>query len=130
MLLTGIWWRGLAGANPVAVLLGAAGVAVIPEARIPGDATAWAVLNIVGVFDQPLDNDLGDGMLHLASRLIRLLGGNSEHGNEKPAECLVPGDDILRELTYTGRIFNGVEAREMGFVTKVVEDPRAAALEV
>ena len=35
----------------------------------------------------------------------------------------------MRELTYTGRIFNGVEAREMGFVTRVVEDPRAAALE-
>eukprot|EP01034_Spumella_vulgaris_P016009 gene16009-20459_t len=38
-------------------------------------------------------------------------------------------EDVVRELTYTGRIFNGVEAREMGFVTKVVDDPRAAALE-
>ena len=38
-------------------------------------------------------------------------------------------EDIVRELTYTGRIFNGVEACEMGFVTRVVDDPRAAALE-
>jgi enoyl-CoA hydratase/carnithine racemase len=38
-------------------------------------------------------------------------------------------EDVVRELTYTGRIFNGIEAREMGFVTKVVDDPRAAALE-
>jgi enoyl-CoA hydratase/carnithine racemase len=38
-------------------------------------------------------------------------------------------EDVVRELTYTGRIFNGVEAREMGFVTRVVDDPRAAALE-
>ena len=38
-------------------------------------------------------------------------------------------EDIVRELTYTGRIFKGTEAREMGFVTRVVEDPRAAALE-
>ena len=38
-------------------------------------------------------------------------------------------EDIVRELTYTGRIFNGTEAREMGFVTRVVDDPRAAALE-
>ena len=102
MLLTAIWWRGLTRANPVAVLLGAAGVAVIPEARIPGDATAWAVLNIVGVFDQPLDNDLGDGMLHLASCLIRFLARHPKHGNEKTAERLVPGDDILRELTPGG----------------------------
>ena len=27
-------------------------------------------------------------------------------------------EDVVRELTYTGRIFNGVEAREMGFVTR------------
>ena len=38
-------------------------------------------------------------------------------------------EDIVRELTYTGRIFNGVEACEMGFVPRVVDDPRAAALE-
>jgi enoyl-CoA hydratase/carnithine racemase len=38
-------------------------------------------------------------------------------------------EDIVRELTYTGRIFNGLEAREMGFVTRVVDDPRASALE-
>ena len=38
-------------------------------------------------------------------------------------------DDILRELTYTGRIFNGAEAQQMGFVTRVVDDPLKAALE-
>jgi enoyl-CoA hydratase/carnithine racemase len=38
-------------------------------------------------------------------------------------------EDVVRELTYTGRVFNGTEAREMGFVTRVVDDPRAAALE-
>ena len=39
-------------------------------------------------------------------------------------------EDIVRELTYTGRIFNGTEAQQYGFVTRVVADPRAAALEV
>ena len=38
-------------------------------------------------------------------------------------------EDVVRELTYTGRIFNGTEAKEYGFVTRVVDDPRAAAFE-
>ena len=38
-------------------------------------------------------------------------------------------EDVVRELTYTGRIFNGEEAQRLGFVTKLVADPRAAALE-
>ena len=38
-------------------------------------------------------------------------------------------EDVVRELTYTGRIFDGREAQQLGFVTRVVDDPRAAALE-
>ena len=37
-------------------------------------------------------------------------------------------EDIVRELTYTGRIFSGEEAFAYGFATRVVADPRAAAL--
>ncbi|CAG2158461.1 crotonase/enoyl-CoA hydratase family protein [Cupriavidus numazuensis] len=37
--------------------------------------------------------------------------------------------DLLRELVYTGRIVTGTEACELGLATRVVEDPRAAALE-
>jgi enoyl-CoA hydratase/carnithine racemase len=39
-------------------------------------------------------------------------------------------DDILRELTYTGRIFSAQEALGYGLATKIVDDPRAAALEM
>ncbi|WP_420132916.1 crotonase/enoyl-CoA hydratase family protein [Rhodopseudomonas sp.] len=39
-------------------------------------------------------------------------------------------DDVLRELTYTGRIVGAQEAVSLGLATKVVEDPRAAALEM
>jgi enoyl-CoA hydratase/carnithine racemase len=39
-------------------------------------------------------------------------------------------DDILRELTYTGRIFSAQEALSYGLATRICEDPRAAALEV
>ncbi|MCP9625963.1 crotonase/enoyl-CoA hydratase family protein [Rhodopseudomonas palustris] len=39
-------------------------------------------------------------------------------------------DDVLRELTYTGRILEAQEAVSLGLATKVVDDPRAAALEM
>jgi enoyl-CoA hydratase/carnithine racemase len=37
-------------------------------------------------------------------------------------------EDVVRELTYTGRIFSGKEALELGFATRVCEDPRAEAM--
>ncbi|MCG6203291.1 crotonase/enoyl-CoA hydratase family protein [Rhodopseudomonas sp. HC1] len=39
-------------------------------------------------------------------------------------------DDVLRELTYTGRIVGAQEAVSLGLATRVVDDPRAAALEM
>jgi enoyl-CoA hydratase/carnithine racemase len=37
-------------------------------------------------------------------------------------------EDVVRELTYTGRIFSAEDALAFGFATQVVEDPRIAAL--
>jgi enoyl-CoA hydratase/carnithine racemase len=39
-------------------------------------------------------------------------------------------DDILRDLTYTGRIFSAQEAMSYGLATRICDDPLAAALEV
>jgi enoyl-CoA hydratase/carnithine racemase len=39
-------------------------------------------------------------------------------------------DDILRDLTYTGRIFSAQEALAYGLATRVCDDPRVAAFEV
>jgi enoyl-CoA hydratase/carnithine racemase len=39
-------------------------------------------------------------------------------------------DDILRELTFTGRIFSAQEALGYGLATRLCDDPRAAALEL
>lgn len=37
-------------------------------------------------------------------------------------------EDIVRELTYTGRIFGAEEALTYGFATRVTDDPHAAAM--
>ncbi len=39
------------------------------------------------------------------------------------------GDDVLRELTYTNRVFLADEAKELGLVTRVCDDPLASAFE-
>ncbi|WP_235512463.1 crotonase/enoyl-CoA hydratase family protein [Sphingomonas sp. Leaf17] len=37
-------------------------------------------------------------------------------------------DDVLRELTYTAREFDAAEAAQLGFVTRLADDPHAAAM--
>ena len=37
-------------------------------------------------------------------------------------------EDVVRELTYTGRIFSGSEGAEMGFVTRLSDDPHAESM--
>ena len=37
--------------------------------------------------------------------------------------------DVIRELTYTGRIFSGEQALAWGFATRVCENPHAVAME-
>ena len=39
-------------------------------------------------------------------------------------------DDVIRELTYTGRIVSGTEAVELGLATRVSDTPYQAALEI
>ena len=38
--------------------------------------------------------------------------------------------DVVKELTYTGRVVSGVEAVELGLATHLSDDPRAAAFEL
>jgi enoyl-CoA hydratase/carnithine racemase len=40
------------------------------------------------------------------------------------------GIDVAKELTYTARVFSGSEALSMGVVTRVSDDPFAAAMEL
>jgi enoyl-CoA hydratase/carnithine racemase len=38
--------------------------------------------------------------------------------------------DVVRELTFTGRIFSGEEALQIGFATRLSADPLAEALQM
>src|SRR3954447_24289676 len=38
--------------------------------------------------------------------------------------------DVAKELTFTGRVLSGTQAAELGLVTRVADDPLAAALEL
>jgi enoyl-CoA hydratase/carnithine racemase len=40
------------------------------------------------------------------------------------------GIDVAKELTYTGRVFDGTEAQRLGVVTRCSDDPLAAAREL
>ncbi len=39
-------------------------------------------------------------------------------------------EDIVRELTYTARVFSAAEALSFGFVTRIADDPRAEAMAI
>ena len=39
-------------------------------------------------------------------------------------------DDVLRELAYTAREFEATEALSHGFITRIADDPHAAAMEL
>ncbi len=39
-------------------------------------------------------------------------------------------DDVLRELSYTARVFDGRQAQEYGLATHVSEDPHAKAMDI
>jgi enoyl-CoA hydratase/carnithine racemase len=40
------------------------------------------------------------------------------------------GIDVAKELTFTGRVFDGAEAARLGVITRVADDPLAAAREL
>src|SRR5450631_2086111 len=46
-----------------------------------------------------------------------------------PVLATLMRDDILRELTYTGRVFSPEEGQSYGLVTRICDDPRTAAFE-
>jgi enoyl-CoA hydratase/carnithine racemase len=42
----------------------------------------------------------------------------------------VVGPDVAKDLMFTGRVIDGIEAQRLGLVTRLADDPRATALEL
>ena len=57
------------------------------------------------------------------------MGVGAGYGRDAVPAKLV-GDDVARELTFTNRVFLAEEAKDLGLVTRVCEDPVAEAMKV
>ena len=94
---------------------------------------ARASTKVGGALDGPFDSGIGgpggwlllfEPELHLgADVLVPDMAGT-------PILRSLVRDDILRDLTYTGRIFSAEEAMSYGLATRICSDPRAVALDV
>ena len=83
---------------------------------------------------------LGGGFQIIAGADVRIARADARFAIREAHWGLVPDmagvalwrtlarDDVLRELTYTAREFDGVEAERLGFVTRLADDPLAEAM--
>ena len=83
---------------------------------------------------------IGGGVQYMSAADIRVVAPDTKLAIMEMRWGLIPDmgsyttwrsfvrDDILRELTYTNRIFSGAEANELGFVTHLTENPLEKAL--
>ena len=101
-------WRAAAGAG---------------DRRVQGVAFGGGFQLALGADMRFLTPDARMSMMEIKWGLVPDMAGT-------PILASLVRDDILRELTYTGRIFSAQEAMSYGLATRICDDPRAAALEV
>lgn len=85
---------------------------------------------------------IGGGVQYMSAADIRVVAPDAKLAIMEMRWGLIPDmgsyttwrnfvrDDILRELTYTNRIFSGQEANELGFVTHLSETPLEEAFKL
>jgi enoyl-CoA hydratase/carnithine racemase len=117
----------------------------LPPSAGPAQATGqraayvWAELP-VPVIAAVRGNALGGGLQITLGADIRIVAPGARLSVFEVAWGLIPdmtgtqllpelvGRDVAKELTYTGRVVNGVEAAAIGLATRTDPDPLAAAL--
>lgn len=128
--------------------MGAAGPAGDLATRTHGDANlfqhvAWGWRTLpVPVIAAAHGVALGGGFQILSGADIRIAAPGTRCAIMEAKWGLVPDmagialwrgtarDDVLRELTYTARIFSAEEGVTLGLLTRIADDPHAAAMEL
>ena len=102
---------------------------------------AWAWREVpVPVIAAIQGHAYGGGLQIVAAADIRLVAADAKLSIREIQWGLIPDvtgtqtlrhllrHDVLKELTFTGRVVSGTEAVSLGLATRVAEDPRAEAL--
>jgi enoyl-CoA hydratase/carnithine racemase len=114
--------------------------------RVRGDVPNWFQRAAHAWLELPMPviaslhgNCLGGGLQIALGADIRIAAPNTRLSVMEVKWGLVPdmsitrtlprlvGIDVAKELTFTGRVFDGTEAARLGVVTRVADDPQAAA---
>ena len=115
-----------------------AALAEAPPNRFQLPAYGWLAL-AVPVIAAVHGNCLGGGLQIALAADIRIATPDARLSVMEVKWGLVPdmaltrtlprlvGIDVAKDLTYTGRVVSGTEARELGLVTRLDDDPLAAA---
>jgi enoyl-CoA hydratase/carnithine racemase len=110
----------------------------VPPNRFQLTAYGWLALP-VPVIAAVHGNCLGGGLQIALAADIRIATPDARLSVMEVKWGLIPdmsitrtlprlvGIDVAKELTYTGRVVSGAEARELGLVTSVADDPLGAA---
>jgi enoyl-CoA hydratase/carnithine racemase len=133
------------GLDVVSIMAAGGGVAGLTD-RVQGDVPNWFQRAAHDWLDLPVPviaalhgNCLGGGLQIALGADIRIAAPDTRLSVMEVKWGLVPdmsitrtlprlvSIDVAKELTYTGRIFDGVEAARLGVVTRVADDPLAAA---
>ncbi|MGZ4169549.1 MAG: crotonase/enoyl-CoA hydratase family protein [Solirubrobacteraceae bacterium] len=117
--------------------------------RVRGEVPNWFQRAAHGWLELPMPviaalhgNCLGGGLQIALGADIRIAAPDTRLSVMEVKWGLVPdmsitrtlprlvGIDVAKELTFTGRVFGGEEAARLGVVTRLAEDPLAAAAEL
>jgi enoyl-CoA hydratase/carnithine racemase len=136
------------GLDVVAIMQAGGGVQGLTD-RVQGDVPNWfqRAANDWTTLPMPViaavhGNCFGGGLQIALGADIRIAAADARLSVMEVKWGLVPdmaisralprlvGIDVAKELTYTGRVFDGAEAHRLGVVTRCSDDPLAAAREL